>query len=115
MKSTVAVLCVTVVLLPITVHCRSVMARSPRSGISDQRLAELETLAGLKSLQSRFRTGLGIIDPSKLGKRKRSFESLEELQRSAEDQRTEEDIFTGLPAGSIVGGMRRFADRTQRR
>ncbi|XP_064482648.1 uncharacterized protein LOC135395341 [Ornithodoros turicata] len=116
MKSVIVVVCFTVALLPLAVHCRSVLSRSRRSGISDQRLAELETLAGLKSLRHRlkgitFPVAFGLIDPNKIGKRKRSFESLEDLQRSAEDQRTDEgvdDIFTGLPA--TVGRMRRSSD-----
>ncbi|GAB6023595.1 hypothetical protein CHUAL_008365 [Chamberlinius hualienensis] len=43
-----------------------------KSGISDQRLAELETLITLGSMRSRAggsRVAFGIIDPSRIGKR----------------------------------------------
>ncbi|KAK2720701.1 uncharacterized protein LOC136036344 [Artemia franciscana] len=49
------------------------LRRSKR--VSDQRLAELETLLALAKLRGRYVTlpvGLGMINPAKIGKRKRS-------------------------------------------
>ncbi|CAG2113827.1 unnamed protein product [Medioppia subpectinata] len=46
-----------------------------RSGISDQRLAELETLLELKRLRENLRTrtpvAYGLIDPTKIGRRRK--------------------------------------------
>jgi len=56
--------------------------RSKRSGISDQRLAELETLIALSNMRGRIRNAqvaYGVIDPDKIGKRKRSFIKDEDL------------------------------------
>ncbi|XP_065574566.1 uncharacterized protein LOC136036343 isoform X2 [Artemia franciscana] len=47
--------------------------------VSDQRLAELETLFDLAKIRSRFvnfPVGMGLIDPGKTGKRKRSSDFL---------------------------------------
>lgn len=107
-----------VVLLPAVVQCRSLYNRSRRSGISDQRLAELETLAGLKSLRHRlkgisFPVAYGLVDPNKIGKRKRSFESLEDAQQ--QQQGTEyqagedgglEELLSGMPTPEVVPRMR---------
>jgi len=49
--------------------------REKRSGISDQRLAELETLLELKRLRETLRTrtpvAYGLFDPAKIGKRRK--------------------------------------------
>ncbi|XP_054164753.1 uncharacterized protein LOC128962406 [Oppia nitens] len=49
--------------------------REKRSGISDQRLAELETLLELKRLRENLRTrtpvAYGLIDPAKIGRRRK--------------------------------------------
>jgi hypothetical protein len=47
-----------------------------RSGISDQRLAELETLLELQRLREKLRTrpppiAYGLVDPAKIGRRKK--------------------------------------------
>ncbi|GAB6023681.1 hypothetical protein CHUAL_008443 [Chamberlinius hualienensis] len=52
--------------------------RSKRSGISDQRVAELETIIALTNMRNRLRNSqvaYGLIDPEKIGKRKRSYVS----------------------------------------
>jgi len=49
--------------------------RQKRSGISDQRLAELETLLALSRMKGKLVTvpvAFGVIDPDKIGKRKRA-------------------------------------------
>ncbi|CAG2167045.1 unnamed protein product [Oppiella nova] len=52
-----------------------VVNREKRSGISDQRLAELETLLELKRLRENLRTrtpvAYGLIDPAKIGRRRK--------------------------------------------
>ncbi|KAL1424305.1 hypothetical protein MTO96_003587 [Rhipicephalus appendiculatus] len=92
-KLTLLVFLFAVVVLPAIVHCRSLFHRDRRSGISDQRLAELETLAGLKSLRHRlkgitFPVAYGLVDPNKIGKRKRSFESQEESQQQQQQSQS---------------------------
>lgn len=107
-----------------------VRSRSRRSGISDQRLAELETLAGLKSLRHRlkgitFPVAYGLVDPNKIGKRKRSFESLEDGQQQQQQQQHQaeyqgsedgafEDLLTGMPTAEVVGRMRPPAEQLLR-
>ncbi|CAN8027444.1 unnamed protein product [Ixodes persulcatus] len=117
-----------VVLLPAIVQCRSLYNRSRRSGISDQRLAELETLAGLKSLRHRlkgisFPVAYGLVDPNKIGKRKRSFESLEDSQQPQQQQGGEyqtgedgglEDLLSGMPTPDVVSRMRPSSDQLLR-
>jgi hypothetical protein len=61
-------------------------SRSKRSGISDQRLAELETLLALKRLRdqqmrSRGPVAYGAFDPDKIGKRRRRSVNLNQLDR----------------------------------
>lgn len=139
------VLCA-VVLLPAIVHCRSIFnSRDRRSGISDQRLAELETLAGLKSLRHRlkgitFPVAYGLVDPNKIGKRKRSFESQEDSQQQQQQSPTQhggrqaaggvggdsslyqgvvdegalEDFLTGLPTPDVGASRVRSADQLLR-
>lgn len=103
------VLCA-VVLLPAIVHCRSIFnSRDRRSGISDQRLAELEALAGLKSLRHRlkgitFPVAYGLVDPNKIGKRKRSFESQEDNQLQQQQQQQSATQHGGRQATGGVGG-----------
>ncbi|GIX90136.1 uncharacterized protein CEXT_554931 [Caerostris extrusa] len=48
--------------------------RERRSGISDQRLAELETLLALAKHGGSKDVAYGVIDPIMLGKRKRSYD-----------------------------------------
>lgn len=139
------VLCA-VVLLPAIVHCRSIFnSRDRRSGISDQRLAELEALAGLKSLRHRlkgitFPVAYGLVDPNKIGKRKRSFESQEDSQQQQQQSPTQhggrqaaggvggdsslyqgvvdegalEDFLTGLPTPDVGASRVRSADQLLR-
>ncbi|XP_077517566.1 uncharacterized protein LOC144128214 isoform X1 [Amblyomma americanum] len=143
-KLTFLVVLCAVVLLPAIVHCRSMFnSRDRRSGISDQRLAELETLAGLKSLRHRlkgitFPVAYGLVDPNKIGKRKRSFESLEEPQQQPQTQRGRqagvvgadssssalyqgvvddgalEDFLTGLPTPDVTAQRVRSPDQLLR-
>ncbi|XP_050040855.1 uncharacterized protein [Dermacentor andersoni] len=130
-KITFLVFLFAVVVLPAIVHCRSIFSRDRRSGISDQRLAELETLAGLKSLRHRlkgikFPVAYGLVDPNQIGKRKRSFDSLEESQQAQQpsqrggqsgatdtssssslyqnlvDDAALEDYLTGLPTPDVT-------------
>ncbi|XP_023212603.1 uncharacterized protein LOC111615419 [Centruroides sculpturatus] len=56
--------------------------RERRSGISDQRLAELETLLALSKFKS-FHTPVayGLLDLEKIGKRKRSIEDAKEEEK----------------------------------
>ncbi|CAN7942227.1 unnamed protein product, partial [Ixodes hexagonus] len=111
---------------------RSHCSRSRRSGISDQRLAELETLAGLKSLRHRlkgisFPVAYGLVDPNKIGKRKRSFESLEDAQQPQQQQAQQqgieyqagedgglEDLLNGMPTPEVVSRMRPSSDQLLR-
>uniref|UniRef100_T1IUA0 Uncharacterized protein n=1 Tax=Strigamia maritima TaxID=126957 RepID=T1IUA0_STRMM len=51
--------------------------REKRSGISDQRLAELETLLALSKMKGKLVTvpvAFGVIDPDKIGKRNHQYE-----------------------------------------
>lgn len=53
--------------------------RHRRSGYSDQRLAELETIFALSEMNQRHRVsvpqvGFGVVDVRRIGKRKRSFD-----------------------------------------
>ncbi|XP_037570048.1 uncharacterized protein LOC119450615 [Dermacentor silvarum] len=142
-KLTFLVFLCAVVLLPAIVHCRSIFNRDRRSGISDQRLAELETLAGLKSLRHRlkgitFPVAYGLVDPNKIGKRKRSFESLEDSQQAQPqsqqgrqaaatdassssslyqnivDDAALEDYLTGLPTPDVTAQRVRSPDQLLR-
>lgn len=66
--------------------------RQRRSGYSDQRLAELETIFALADMSHRRRistnpqVGFGVVDIHKIGKRKRSSEASSEPERVAESR-----------------------------
>ncbi|KAH8025073.1 hypothetical protein HPB51_002969 [Rhipicephalus microplus] len=142
-KLTLLVFLFAVVILPAVVNCRSLFHRDRRSGISDQRLAELETLAGLKSLRHRlkgitFPVAYGLVDPNKIGKRKRSFESQEESQQPQQQSQSDrqagatdassssslyqnivddaalEDYLTGLPTPDVTAQRVRSPDQLLR-
>ncbi|KAF7410264.1 hypothetical protein HZH68_004645 [Vespula germanica] len=63
------------VLIPEPTEARPSGIISRRKRISDQRLAELETLVALSNMRGRIITvpvGLGVIDPAKIGRKRRS-------------------------------------------
>ncbi|XP_015586950.1 uncharacterized protein LOC107263831 isoform X2 [Cephus cinctus] len=73
------------ILLPETVHARP-SGHTRQKRVSDQRLAELETLLSLSRMRGKLVTvpiGFGRVDPDRLGRRRRSnMESgLQKLQR----------------------------------
>ncbi|XP_012134575.1 uncharacterized protein LOC105661771 [Megachile rotundata] len=85
--ATLMVLCVLDLIWMPTTHARpppSLLSRQRR--VSDQRLAELETLMGLENVRGKVVTvpiAFGVLDPDKIGRRRRSATNnrLETLQR----------------------------------
>ncbi|XP_076753956.1 uncharacterized protein LOC143425213 [Xylocopa sonorina] len=81
------VLCVLVVILmPGVTYARPPPLLSRQRRVSDQRLAEIETLLGLENVRGKVVTvpvAFGVLDPLKIGRRRRSATSnrLETLQR----------------------------------
>ncbi|XP_029056326.1 uncharacterized protein LOC114883081 isoform X1 [Osmia bicornis bicornis] len=75
------------ILMPTTTHARpppSLLSRQRR--VSDQRLAEIETLIGLENVKGKVVTvpvAFGVVDLNKIGRRRRSATNnrLETLQR----------------------------------
>nr|XP_033190643.1 uncharacterized protein LOC117157064 [Bombus vancouverensis nearcticus] len=84
---TLMVLCVlNVILIPQTTHARPPSLLSRQRRVSDQRLAEIETLLGLENVRGKVVTvpvAFGVLDPDKIGRRRRSATNnrLETLQR----------------------------------
>ncbi|XP_071875396.1 uncharacterized protein [Bombus fervidus] len=85
---TLMVLCVlNVILMPGTTHARPPSLLNRQRRISDQRLAEIETLLGLEKVKGKVVTvpiAFGLVDPAKIGRRRRSATNnrFETLQRS---------------------------------
>ncbi|CAK9798230.1 hypothetical protein ANTPLA_LOCUS1482 [Anthophora plagiata] len=84
---TLLVVCVlAVALMPGTSYARPPPLLSRQRRVSDQRLAEIETLLGLQNVRGRVVTvpvAFGMLDPDKIGRRRRSATNnrLETLQR----------------------------------
>ncbi|XP_017787609.1 PREDICTED: uncharacterized protein LOC108570283 [Habropoda laboriosa] len=85
--ATLLVVCVLiVVLMPANSYARPPPLLSRQRRVSDQRLAEIETLLGLQNVRGRVVTvpvAFGMLDPDKIGRRRRSATNnrLETLQR----------------------------------
>ncbi|XP_017756819.1 PREDICTED: uncharacterized protein LOC108548383 [Eufriesea mexicana] len=85
--TTLLVFCVlNVILMPGSVHARPPSLLSRQRRVSDQRLAEIETLLGLENVKGKVVTvpvAFGMLDPDKIGRRRRSATNnrLETLQR----------------------------------
>ncbi|XP_031827535.1 uncharacterized protein LOC116424796 [Nomia melanderi] len=75
-----------VLLMPDRAHARPPSFLSRQRRVSDQRLAEIETLLGLENVRGKVVTvpvAFGVLDPDKIGRRRRSATNnrLETLQR----------------------------------
>ncbi|XP_076663585.1 uncharacterized protein LOC143366402 [Andrena cerasifolii] len=81
------VLCaIVVILMPGTTHARPSPLLSRQRRVSDQRLAEIETLMGLENVRGKVvkvPVAFGVLDPDKIGRRRRSATNsrLQTLQR----------------------------------
>ncbi|KAG8182369.1 hypothetical protein JTE90_010735 [Oedothorax gibbosus] len=77
--------------------------RERRSGISDQRLAEIETLLALAKQGGNRDVAYGIIDPIMLGKRKRNSADLDSLNQLEEDFPADvlRDAWLKLPSSRV--------------
>lgn len=89
--------------------------RDKRSGISDQRLAELETLINIAKQKNRVRPPIafGVVDPMKVGKRKRSNNNnldLEEYTELFNDPLKEKEYAENLRYWNLITGLRRYSD-----
>ncbi|XP_031773363.1 uncharacterized protein LOC105735930 isoform X2 [Apis florea] len=73
--TTLLVLCaLNAILMPDTIYARPPSLLRQRR-VSDQRLAEIETLLGLKNVRGKVMTvpvAFGVLDPDKIGRRRRS-------------------------------------------
>ena len=85
--ATLMVLCaIVVILMPGTTHARPSPLLSRQRRVSDQRLAEIETLMGLENVRGKVvkvPVAFGVLDPDKIGRRRRSATNnrLQALQR----------------------------------
>lgn len=85
--TTLLVLCaLNAILMPDTIYARPPSLLSRQRRISDQKLAEIETLIGLNEMKGMVKTvpvGFGAFDLKKIGRRRRSAinNKLETLQR----------------------------------
>lgn len=85
--ATVMVLCALVVIvMPGVTYARPPPLLSRQRRVSDQRLAEIETLLGLENVRGKLvkvPVAFGVLDPDKIGRRRRSATNnrLETLQR----------------------------------
>ncbi|XP_034191155.1 uncharacterized protein LOC117609218 isoform X2 [Osmia lignaria lignaria] len=74
------------ILMPTTTHARPPPSLLRQRRVSDQRLAEIETIIGLENVKGKVVTvpvGFGVVDINKIGRRRRSATNnrLETLQR----------------------------------
>ncbi|XP_076618140.1 uncharacterized protein LOC143340273 [Colletes latitarsis] len=87
-----------VVLMPESTYARPPSFLSRRRRVSDQRLAEIETLMGLENVRGKVVTvpvAFGVLDPDKIGRRRRSATNnrLETLQRIMQIIANNPDMF----------------------
>ncbi|XP_043260115.1 uncharacterized protein LOC122401813 [Colletes gigas] len=87
-----------VVLMPEATYARPPSFLSRRRRVSDQRLAEIETLMGLENVRGKVVTvpvAFGVLDPDKIGRRRRSATNnrLETLQRIMQIIANNPDMF----------------------
>ncbi|XP_046743633.1 uncharacterized protein LOC124409817 isoform X1 [Diprion similis] len=94
-----AVLLVLVLLATDTDARPSGSSLSRQKRVSDQRLAELETLLALSKLRGQLVTvpvAFGQVDPNKIGRRRRSMESgLQRLQRLLQEAAEQDSLSVG--------------------
>ncbi|XP_076162892.1 uncharacterized protein LOC143144412 [Ptiloglossa arizonensis] len=87
-----------VVLMPGAAYARPPSLLSRQRRVSDQRLAEIETLMGLENVRGKVVTvpvAFGVLDPDKIGRRRRSATNnrLETLQRIVRILANNPDMF----------------------
>ncbi|XP_023229377.1 uncharacterized protein [Centruroides vittatus] len=101
-------------ILTITFSMPHYSFRDKRSGISDQRLAELETLINLAKQKNRGRPPIafGVIDPLKVGKRKRSNDvtEMDDLRELFDDPLKEKEYAENARFWDLMTDLRRYTN-----